>query len=307
MPKSTAPSEIRFAAVPVDTMPRNAINSASGNIKAVIRAARRLPRKSRSTIITSPMPTRRFSMTVCVVTSTRLFDRNKARCPCLAEEVVLADELYTFVDPSRVGFVCRSISHQNDALHDVGLIGNGVVTHPRCSGGLSSRSRSARSCSTRTGDPTQAVVSSSKRTAAGLAHHAQAWCMANGDVRHVAHADWISGGVAVLVLRNRVTTMSPMSLSDLMRPRRANVKDCSPSDDAIASSVSVAVGSRWLVVTVRCPARASGRDRPRRGTPWSRRHSYDVDDAGTCFHWRSRIQSSAALRSLRVYPLPLTT
>ena len=40
MPKSTAPSEIRLAGVPVDTMPMNAIMSATGMLMAVITAAR---------------------------------------------------------------------------------------------------------------------------------------------------------------------------------------------------------------------------------------------------------------------------
>ncbi len=71
MPKSTAPSEIRLAGVPVATMPMKAISSASGMLIAVMRAARACPRKSQSTSVTSTMPTSRFSSTVCVVSSTR--------------------------------------------------------------------------------------------------------------------------------------------------------------------------------------------------------------------------------------------
>ena len=62
MPKSTAPSEIRLAGVPVATMPMNAISSASGMLMAVISAARVWPRNTHSTRVTSSMPTSRFSM-----------------------------------------------------------------------------------------------------------------------------------------------------------------------------------------------------------------------------------------------------
>ena len=71
MPKSTAPSEMRLAGVPVITRPMMATRSASGMFKAVIKAARQLPRKRISTSVTSPMPMSRFSSTVCVVTFTR--------------------------------------------------------------------------------------------------------------------------------------------------------------------------------------------------------------------------------------------
>ena len=57
MPKSTAPSEMRFAGVPVATRPQNAMSSASGMLSAVMSAAARVPRKSRSTMDTSTMPT----------------------------------------------------------------------------------------------------------------------------------------------------------------------------------------------------------------------------------------------------------
>ncbi len=72
MPKSTAPIEIRFAGVPVATMPQNAASSASGMFSAVISAARQLPRNKRRMMVTSPMPTSTFSSTVCVVSATRL-------------------------------------------------------------------------------------------------------------------------------------------------------------------------------------------------------------------------------------------
>ncbi len=72
MPKSTAPSEIRLAEVLVPTRPQKAMSSASGMLSAVISDARTLPRKRKSTTVTRPMPTRRFSVTVWVVTATSL-------------------------------------------------------------------------------------------------------------------------------------------------------------------------------------------------------------------------------------------
>ncbi len=71
MPKSTAPSEMRLALVPVPTSPQNAQSSASGMLSAVISAARQLPRKSSRVSATRTMPTVRFSSTVCMVTPTR--------------------------------------------------------------------------------------------------------------------------------------------------------------------------------------------------------------------------------------------
>ena len=71
MPKSTAPSEIRFAGVPVATIPMKAPSSASGMLRAVISAARACPRNRYSTTVTSPRPISRFSRTVWVVTATR--------------------------------------------------------------------------------------------------------------------------------------------------------------------------------------------------------------------------------------------
>ena len=70
MPKSTAPSEMRFAELPRRTIPQNAVRSASGMLSAVRSAARMSPRKSNSTSTTRPIPTTRFSSTVWVVTPT---------------------------------------------------------------------------------------------------------------------------------------------------------------------------------------------------------------------------------------------
>ena len=71
MPKSTAPSEIRLAEVPVSTMPMNDASRASGMLAAVTRAARACPRNSSSTAVTRAMPSSTFSVTVWVVIATR--------------------------------------------------------------------------------------------------------------------------------------------------------------------------------------------------------------------------------------------
>ncbi len=70
IPKSTAPSEMRFAGVPVRSIPMNAQSSASGMFRAVINAARRFPKNAISTSTTKPIPISRFSITVRVVTET---------------------------------------------------------------------------------------------------------------------------------------------------------------------------------------------------------------------------------------------
>ena len=70
IPKSTAPSEMRFAGVPVKTIPQKAAISASGMFTAATIAARAWPRKTQSTSVTSSMPTSRFSSTVWVVICT---------------------------------------------------------------------------------------------------------------------------------------------------------------------------------------------------------------------------------------------
>ena len=67
MPKSSAPSEMRFAGVSVSFMPAKAMSSAMGMLMAVISAARPLPRNRKSTTVTSSMPSRALCSTVCVV------------------------------------------------------------------------------------------------------------------------------------------------------------------------------------------------------------------------------------------------
>jgi len=70
MPKSTAPSEMRFAGVPVNTIPQKAAISARGMLTAATAAARACPRNTQRTTVTRTMPTRRFSSTVPVVSFT---------------------------------------------------------------------------------------------------------------------------------------------------------------------------------------------------------------------------------------------
>ena len=123
MPKSTAPSEIRFAGVPVATMPMNAMSSASGMLSAVMSAARAWPRKRKSTSVTSTMPTSRFSSTVCVVSFTSVaavvvgLDVHPRR-----QEVVLADVVDALVDAVERRRRLAAVAHEHDALHDVGLV-----------------------------------------------------------------------------------------------------------------------------------------------------------------------------------------
>ena len=70
MPKSIAPSESRFAGTLVKRMSTKANNSESGTVRATIRAERTLPRNSRSTSTTSPIPTNKVWETVARVACT---------------------------------------------------------------------------------------------------------------------------------------------------------------------------------------------------------------------------------------------
>jgi len=67
MPKSMAPRESRFAGIPRQVRPIKVASRESGIIKATMNAARKLPRKSRSTNVTSIAPSARFLKTVCKV------------------------------------------------------------------------------------------------------------------------------------------------------------------------------------------------------------------------------------------------
>ena len=69
MPKSIAPRESRLAGMPRHVRPMNVASSDSGIISATMNAARRLPRNSSSTNVTSIAPSARFLKTVCSVVS----------------------------------------------------------------------------------------------------------------------------------------------------------------------------------------------------------------------------------------------
>ncbi len=64
MPKSIAPSDSRFAGMPRIVRPMKVASSDSGIIAATIADARRLPRNTNSTTVTSAAPSSRFVNTV---------------------------------------------------------------------------------------------------------------------------------------------------------------------------------------------------------------------------------------------------
>ena len=71
MPKSIAPSEIKFADSPTMTIIENVNRSASGTVAATIRAARMFPRKMNRIRKTNSIPPARISSTVLMVISIR--------------------------------------------------------------------------------------------------------------------------------------------------------------------------------------------------------------------------------------------
>ena len=68
-PKSSAPTDNRFALSPWIVRISTAKASANGIVSATMTALRRLPRNSHCNAKISAMPTMRFSITVCVVRS----------------------------------------------------------------------------------------------------------------------------------------------------------------------------------------------------------------------------------------------
>jgi hypothetical protein len=68
MPKSTAPIDSRLADLPRKKSMEKAKSSASGRLRAMMRALRTLPRNISRTMLTSAIPRKRFSRTVAVVT-----------------------------------------------------------------------------------------------------------------------------------------------------------------------------------------------------------------------------------------------
>jgi len=69
MPKSIAPRESKLAGMPRQVRPIKVANSDSGMMTATMAAARKLPRKSSSTKVTSIAPSARFLKTVWRVVS----------------------------------------------------------------------------------------------------------------------------------------------------------------------------------------------------------------------------------------------
>ena len=69
IPKSIAPSDSRFAGIPLMVSPMNVAISESGISAATMVAERRFPRNRNSTSITSRAPSARFLNTVCSVVS----------------------------------------------------------------------------------------------------------------------------------------------------------------------------------------------------------------------------------------------
>ena len=67
IPKSSAPSERRFAGTWVASRRIEAKRSANGIVAATISALRTLPRNKKSTPVTSSIPSARLWSTVCVV------------------------------------------------------------------------------------------------------------------------------------------------------------------------------------------------------------------------------------------------
>ncbi len=69
MPKSIAPRDNKFAGIPTQVRPMNVASRDSGITSATMNAARRLPRKSSSTSVTSAAPSTRLVNTVLRVLS----------------------------------------------------------------------------------------------------------------------------------------------------------------------------------------------------------------------------------------------
>ena len=69
MPKSTAPSEMRFADVPVADQAAERDEQRERDVERGDERRARVAEEEKSTSATRTMPTSRFSSTVCVVTS----------------------------------------------------------------------------------------------------------------------------------------------------------------------------------------------------------------------------------------------
>ena len=71
MPKSTAPSEIRFAERPVSTSKEKAKSNEQGIVNAAIKEIRTSPRKTSNSSVTRVSPSSTTCRTVVVVKCTR--------------------------------------------------------------------------------------------------------------------------------------------------------------------------------------------------------------------------------------------
>ena len=103
--------------------PQKATSSASGMLSAVMSAARAWPRKRSSTIATSTMPTsevlehrvrRELHEVAAVVVRLDVHPRR--------QDVVLPDVLDALVDALERRRRLAAVAHEDDALHDVGLV-----------------------------------------------------------------------------------------------------------------------------------------------------------------------------------------
>ncbi len=151
MPKSTAPSEIRLAGVPVRDHADEGDQQRQRDVeRGDQRGARVCRGRASSTSVTSSMPTSRFSSTVWVVSFTRLravvvgLDVHPRR-----QQVVLADVLDALVDALERLERVAAVAHEHDALHDVGL----VVLARRCRGAARRPIATSATSRTRIGVP----------------------------------------------------------------------------------------------------------------------------------------------------------
>ena len=123
MPKSTAPREMRLALVPVPTRPQKAQSSASGMLRAVMSAARQLPRKRSSVSDTRTMPDEEVLQhgvdgdlheVAAVVVGLDLHPRR--------QHLGRLDVLDPLVDALQGRGRLAAVAHEHDALHDVVVV-----------------------------------------------------------------------------------------------------------------------------------------------------------------------------------------
>ena len=123
MPKSTAPIEMRFAGVPVATIPQNAARSASGMLSAVMSAARPCPEEededdrhehhADDDVLEDRVRRERDEVAAVVVRD----DLHAGR-----QEVVRPDELDALVDALQRRRRLAAVAHQHGALDDVVVV-----------------------------------------------------------------------------------------------------------------------------------------------------------------------------------------